>query len=106
MDSEGLGGRTAPVIHAVPLGTHVYEATSLETGERALVVSTPIKRRAGSRWNWLRGEFVTIPTVPPGHFCSFPGCLKWRQWKCGGLCRAHFLTVGHAHGDIGERQLP
>lgn len=79
-----------PVIHAAPSGDNAYEVRSLEAGERAVVVTTPIKRRTGSRWNWIRGEFVTIPTAPASRFCRVPECEKWGQWRGDGMCMAHF----------------
>jgi ribosomal protein S27AE len=46
------------VIHAVSNGDQAYACHNLETGESALVVTTPIKVKAWERWSWRRGRIV------------------------------------------------
>ena len=43
------------------MGTHAYACRNLETGEEAVVVSTPRKIPYGWRWDFTTGELVELP---------------------------------------------
>ncbi len=49
-----------PVIHATARGTHAFYARSLETGESAIIVTTPYKLSSRERWSWKLGAVVRL----------------------------------------------
>ena len=49
-----------PVIHATPRGTHAFYAKSLESGQSAIIVTTPYKLSSRERWSWKLGAVVRL----------------------------------------------
>ena len=54
-----------PVLHATPRGTHAFYAKSLETGQSAIIVTTPYKTTpyklsSRERWSWKLGAVVRL----------------------------------------------
>jgi hypothetical protein len=62
----------AEVLHAVPKGTNAYRCTNLETGDEAIVISTPIKVDGRVHLGWCE---LDANASPHGRM---PACVNWR----------------------------